>query len=76
MAQFEVPRVRVDYLEDHPGADALEIAVVRASALFVGEMRQFPQDGCGKPAFFCRCPAGIPKILSSLRWNPGERRAR
>ena len=29
MAQFEVPTVRVDCIEDHPGADALEIAVVR-----------------------------------------------
>ena len=29
MAQFEVPVVRVDRIEEHPGADALEIAVVR-----------------------------------------------
>ena len=29
MAQFEVPVVRVDGIETHPGADALEIAVVR-----------------------------------------------
>ena len=29
MAQFEVPVVRVDRIEDHPNADALEIAVVR-----------------------------------------------
>ena len=29
MAQFEVPVVRVDRIEEHPGADALEIVVVR-----------------------------------------------
>ena len=29
MAAFEVPVVRVDRIEEHPGADALEIAVVR-----------------------------------------------
>ena len=29
MASFEVPVVRVDRIEEHPGADALEIAVVR-----------------------------------------------
>ena len=29
MAQFEVPVVRVDRIEEHPGADALEIALVR-----------------------------------------------
>ena len=29
MAQFEVPAVRVDRIEEHPGADALEIALVR-----------------------------------------------
>ncbi len=29
MAQFEVPVVRVDRIEEHPGADALEVAVVR-----------------------------------------------
>lgn len=29
MARFEVPVVRVDRIEEHPGADALEVAVVR-----------------------------------------------
>jgi len=29
MASFEVPVVRVDRIEEHPGADALEVAVVR-----------------------------------------------